>query len=199
MHRELNPDFPAVTSKIPDDLIAHWTSQWQTRDGVAVCIRPLRFDDREREIAFMASLSERTRYLRLLTPLKYLPPHLLDQLMDVDYDRRMAFVATVIKDGIEIFAGVARYGESLDTTTAELGVTVADEWQKRGVASRLIRQVLLFAKWRGFRRIEGLVLRENDRMLALARSAGFTMHFNANDHLMHIAYELAALTSDVST
>lgn len=199
MHRELNPDFPAVTSKIPDGLIAHWTSQWQTRDGVAVCIRPLRSDDREREIAFMASLSERTRYLRLLTPLKYLPPHLLDQLMDVDYDRRMAFVATVIKDGIEIFAGIARYGQSLDATTAELGVTVADEWQKRGIASMLIRQVLRFAKWRGFRRIEGLVLRENDRMLALARSAGFTVHYDANDHLVHIAYDLSALPSDVST
>lgn len=147
----------------------------------------------------MASLSERTRYFRLMTPLKFLPPHLLDQLMDVDHDRRMAFVATATRDGIEVFTGIARYGESVDATTGALGVTVADAWQKRGIASMLIRQVLLFTKSRGFRRIEGLVLPENDRMLALARSLGFTVHYDADDRLMHISYDLSALPSAVST
>ncbi|MFL6547178.1 MAG: hypothetical protein ACJ8OJ_00695, partial [Povalibacter sp.] len=57
-------------------LLARWTSQSSTRDGVRLCIRPLRPDDREREIVFKNSLSERTRYFRLLTPLKFLPPQL---------------------------------------------------------------------------------------------------------------------------
>lgn len=53
--------------------------------GVEICIRPLRADDREREVAFINSLSERSRYFRLFTPLRFLPPHLLDQLMEIDY------------------------------------------------------------------------------------------------------------------
>ena len=124
---------------------------------------------------------------------------MLFRSMDVDYDRRMAFAATVTKDGIEVFTGIARYGESVDATTGELGVTVADEWQQRGIASMLIRQILLFAKSRGFHRIEGLVLPQNDRLLALARSLGFAVHYDASDHLIHISYELSDLPAAVST
>ncbi len=83
-----------MVNPVPAELLARWTSQSSARNGVRLCVRPLRPDDREREIEFINSLSERTRYYRLMTPLKFLPPHLLDRLMDIDYDRRMAFVAT---------------------------------------------------------------------------------------------------------
>lgn len=72
-----------------------WTSHERVRTGEEICIRPLRADDREREIAFINSLSERTVYFRLFTPMKLLPPHVLEQLMVIDYDDRMVFVATV--------------------------------------------------------------------------------------------------------
>ena len=45
--------------------LSEWTSRIQARSGASVCVRPLRSDDREREIAFMSSLSERSRYLEL--------------------------------------------------------------------------------------------------------------------------------------
>ncbi len=42
-----------------------WTWAAVTRDGVPIKIRPLRGDDEQREIAFIGSLSERSRYFRL--------------------------------------------------------------------------------------------------------------------------------------
>lgn len=72
-----------------------WVTTVTARNGAQVCVRPLRPDDREREAAFINSLSDTSRYFRLLTPMKFLSPHLLNQFMDVDGDRRMAFVATV--------------------------------------------------------------------------------------------------------
>ena len=140
----------------------------------------------------MNSLSQRSRYLRLISAAKTLPPPLLDQFMDVDYDRRMALVATITKGGIEEFVGIARYAAVRDSTTAEIGVTVTDAWQRRGIARALVGRLLRFAKACGFVRMEGFVLPENEPMLALARAFGFSVHYSADEHLMHIEYELSS-------
>lgn len=162
-----------VVDPVPAELLASWTSQFSTRDGVRLCIRPLRPDDREREIEFINSLSERARYYRLMTPLKFLPPHLLDQLMDIDYDRRMAFVATIEHEGREQFVGIARYGETDQRNCVEIGITVTDQWQRRGVARALFAELTRFARWRGIRCMEGIVLPDNFAMIELAKSLGF--------------------------
>ena len=112
-------------SRMPD-----WMSEARSRRGVPLHIRPLRPDDREREIAYINGLSERSRYFRLFTPLKFLPRHLLDQLMDIDYRQRMALVATTQQDGVEQFVGVARYCATDEPGTAELGISVGDAWQR---------------------------------------------------------------------
>lgn len=155
------------------EFLSSWTSQASTRSGAQLCIRPLRPDDREREIEFINSLSERSRYYRLMTPLKFLPPHLLDRLMDIDYDRRMAFVATIEREGREQFVGIARYGETDRANCVELGITVTDQWQRHGIARLLIGELMRFARWRGVRCLEGIVLHDNLPMIELAKSLGF--------------------------
>jgi RimJ/RimL family protein N-acetyltransferase len=179
----------------PDTLpqtIEQWTSHPRTRAGVRICIRPLRADDREREIAFLNGLSDRSRYFRLMTPFKYLPPHLIDQLMTIDYARRMAFVATIPANDDEAFVGIARYGETDQADAAELGITVADAWQRTGIARLLVLRLLRFARSRGIRRMTGIVLPENGPMIALARSLGFAIRFDPVEHLVKIGLELPA-------
>lgn len=167
-----------------------WTASVRTRTGAQVCIRPLRPDDREREIAFLNSLSGQSRYFRLLTPLKFLPPHLVDQLMDIDYATRMAFVATIASASVERFVGIARYCETNEPGVAELGISVTDAWQRTGVASLLIEHLLRFARSHGMHRVTGIVLPENAPMIALARSRGFAIAYDPDQHLMTIAREL---------
>lgn len=174
------------------ELLAQWTASARTRAGVQISIRPLRPDDREREIAFINGLSEQSRYFRLLTPFKFLPPHLVDQLMDIDYAKRMAFVATIPTDSGEEIVGIARYGETNQAWVAELGISVADAWHRSGIARILVTQLLRFAQSRGMRRMTGIVLPENAPMIALARSLGFTIAYDPGQHLMTIARELTA-------
>jgi RimJ/RimL family protein N-acetyltransferase len=180
-----------MADALSSELVKQWASCERTRAGVQICIRPLRPDDREREIAFINGLSEQSRYFRLLTPLKFLPPHLVDQLMDIDYANRMAFIATITTAGDEQIIGIARYGETNQTGAAELGVSVADAWQRTGVAGLLVRHLLRYAQSQGMRRMTGIVLPENVPMLALARSLGFTTTYDPDQHLMTIARELA--------
>jgi RimJ/RimL family protein N-acetyltransferase len=189
----LNPRPTVWSGAASDSLAQQWTSSAQARSGEAICIRPLRPDDREREIAFINGLSAQSRYFRWLTPLKVLPPHLVDQLMDVDYRRRMAFVATIEREGKEEFVGIARYGEADEEGTAELGITVADAWQRRGIARLLVTELIRFARWRGMTRLSGIVLPENAPMLALAASLGFKASYDRVQHLMVISRELPDL------
>ncbi len=152
-----------------------WTSYCTARNGIQICIRPLRRDDREREVAFIQSLSEETRYLRFMSPLRFLPEHLLDQLVSIDYSQTMAFVATVGKAGKEEFVGLARYGRTDVADAAELGITVTDRWQRQGVARALLEPLIQYAAGQGFRRIIGWVLYDNHPMLELARTSGFNV------------------------
>ena len=165
---------------------------WHLADGTRIGVRALRPDDRELEVEFLQSLSDQTRYSRLMTPLRYLSRDLLDLLMDVNDVNRAALVATVMKDGREKFVGVARYAAGAVAGEAELGITVADAWQQRGIAAELIGRLFEHARKRGIRRIVGFVLPDNDRMLALARKLGFTVHLDAASRLMHIEKDLTS-------
>jgi acetyltransferase len=167
-----------------------WTSQIRAHAGALVSIRPLRPDDRELEIAFINSLSERSRYFRLFTPLKFLSRHLLDQLMDIDYRRRMAFVATTQCDGNERIIGVARYGAFDESGAAEFAVSVTDAWQRRGIARLLSEELMRYARTQGIVRLVGLVLPDNQAMIALARRLAFSASYDPSQHLVHISREL---------
>jgi RimJ/RimL family protein N-acetyltransferase len=185
-----------VSAAPPAELIEKWTSYVRTRNDVEICIRPLRPDDREREIAFINSLSERSRYFRLFTPLRFLPPHLIDQLMDVDYQRRMAFVAAVKRDGAEEFVGIARYAQADQPDASEIGVTVTDAWQRCGIARLLMTQLMRFARWRGIGRLTGMVLPDNQAMLGLAASLGFEASYDSSQHLILISRDLADIAEE---
>lgn len=175
----------------PTPRLDEWIWTTAARDGTAVTIRPLRRDDEQREIAFIGSLSERSRYFRMFTPLKFLSPQMLHQFMDVDYDRRMALVATVNSGDNETFVGVARYAATDRPDRAELGVTVTDDWQRHGIATILVRALMRFAQSHGFRELTGVVLPENRGMIELARSLGFTIAFDATAHVVRISLDLA--------
>lgn len=180
----------AVTPVIDTINLERWVLQARTRRGAAICIRPLRADDREREVAFIDSLSERSRYLRLFTPLRFVPRHLVDQLMDIDYRQRMAFVATTQQGGVEQFVGVARYCETDQAGTAEVGVSVADAWQRCGVASLLIQQLIHYARGQNIRCLTGLILPDNLAMIALARRLAFTVSYDPAQHLFRMSRDL---------
>jgi RimJ/RimL family protein N-acetyltransferase len=167
-----------------------WAVDAVTRDGRLYRIRPLLASDRAHEIAFIASLSEDTRFLRTMHPLRVLPPHLLDQLMDVDYDGRMAFVAVVREPDGERFVAVARYGVEGAAGEAEFGITTTDEWQRLGIARRLLEQLFAYARSRGLKRIVGLILPENVRMIRLAQSLGFRAVHDADEHVVRVTLDL---------
>jgi len=152
------------------------------RDGTPLTIRPIRPEDAPLEARFVAELSERSRYLRFMYVLKQLTPEMLSRFTQIDYDREMALIAVVdAGDADAEQVGVARYIVDADGRECEFAVVVADRWQGRGVATRLLRDLIAAARDRRLERMNGVVLRENANMLALARDLGFDQQPHPED------------------
>lgn len=65
------------------------------------------------------------------------------------------------------------YLRNNDGRGAEYALVVADDWQRHGLGSQLMRAIIEAAKSQGLSYIDGYVLATNDGMLALLKRLGF--------------------------
>lgn len=118
------------------------------RDGTVLYVRPVHPTDKPHFEKGFAKLSRESRYFRFLADRKELTEGDLSYLTEVDFDNHYAVVAFTRdeQDGI-IGVGVARYvrlpGRS---DAAEVAVTVADDFQRRGVGTMLYDRLLAAAR-----------------------------------------------------
>jgi acetyltransferase len=150
-------------------------STWQPASGPAVTLRPIRPEDAEMEQAFVRSLSPESRYFRFMDTLRELTPAMLVRFTQIDYDREMAFVATLEEGGREAEIGAARYIANPDGESCEFALVIADDWQRKGLGRRLMDQLIDVARARGLRSMIGHVLAENRGMLQLCQGLGFSI------------------------
>jgi len=154
---------------------AHLAGQATLAGGAAVRVRPIRPEDAAMERGFVENhLSDRTRYMRFLGAVRALTPETLARLTQIDYDRELALIALPAEDKEDKrMVGIARYYPSPDGVSCEFAVAVDDAWCGRGLGKRLLAQLMAAAGAAGYRRMTGIVLPGNDRMLGLARELGF--------------------------
>jgi acetyltransferase len=160
-------------------------------DGVRWTIRPIRPEDAVIEREFVNGLSDRSRYLRFMYQLKEITPEMLSRFTQIDYDREMALIAVVHLDEGDRQVGVARYVTYPDGRGCEFAVVVGDDWQRRGIATRLLQGLIDVARDRRLDRMDGVVLRENRNMLKLAESVGFRQELSRDDpDLVYLTLDL---------
>ncbi|MEP7156858.1 MAG: GNAT family N-acetyltransferase, partial [Betaproteobacteria bacterium] len=141
------------------------------KDGSTLLLRPIRPDDAERERAFVAGMSDGSRYSRFQHSVSALSPEMIARFTQLDYDREMALVAIdVAQDRI---AGVTRYFPNTDRTSVEFAIAVADDWQSRGLGRLLMKSLIDCARAAGYETIDGSILPANHAMLALTEKLGF--------------------------
>jgi GNAT superfamily N-acetyltransferase len=142
--------------------------------GEAVTIRPIRITDAAMEAEFVRRLSAQTKHYRFLGGVKELSAAQIKELCDVDGRHSMAFVATVKRDGGEREIGVSRYAPNSRSDVREIAVTVADEWQHRGLGTLLMKQLIQSARDNGVRELYSIDLADNAGMRALATDLGMS-------------------------
>ena len=169
---------------------ARYAQVWPMTGGGEYTIRPIRPDDAQMLQAMMQHLSPESRYFRFVSSIAELPPTMLAKFTLIDYDREMALVAVAKErtpgaDGAMVetqrIVGVSRYITNPDQSSCEFALVVADDFNGKGLGSRLMLSIMDVARDKGLSEIDGLVLANNPSMLKLMRSLGFTVKTYAED------------------
>ncbi len=169
---------------------ARYEQVWPLRGGGEYTLRPIRPDDADMLQDLVQHLSPESRYFRFVSSITELPPTMLARFTLIDYDREMALVAVVKQrspgpDGemleTERIVGVSRYITNPDQASCEFALLVADDFNGKGLGSRLMLSIMDVARERGLTEMDGLVLANNPAMLKLVRSLGFSIKTYADD------------------
>jgi acetyltransferase len=158
-------------------------------DGAAYRVRPIRPEDEARLIEMIGRSQPEDRRLRSFRALPRLPHDLAARLSQIDYDREMAFVAVEPAGAI---AGAARIVGDPNNEAAEFAVIIRSDLQGRGLGSRLMTELLAYARRRGLSRVHGDILRQNAPMLAMARELGAQIHQTQAPEVAQAVFELAS-------
>jgi acetyl coenzyme A synthetase (ADP forming)-like protein len=157
------------------------------RDGSTMRLRPPVAADGPALLAFFEALSPESLYLRFHGRPR-VDERLVDPVLDPDWSERGALIGTY---GDRIVA-LANYVRLRDRSAAEVAFAVADEFQGRGVATRLLERLAEVAATHGIERFLAAVLSANAAMLSVFTDAGFAVTRASAAGETDVALDLAA-------
>jgi ribosomal protein S18 acetylase RimI-like enzyme len=147
-------------------------------------IEPLRHGDARTVIRVFDGLGERSRRLRFNGPKPCLTRLELRTLATIDDDRQ-ALVAYADDDGRPV--GIARLVRS--GSSADVAVAVIDQYQRRGIGSALIAELVADARSAGITEVTALVSAGNAAALSLLRGVAkaLTVNYEGSDLFVRAA------------
>ena len=176
----------------PTQYVAPWTAP----DGLAVTIRPIRPEDEPLIVRFHEKLSENTVYLRYFQSLKLsqrIAHERLTRICFIDYNREMALVADY-KDpetGEPEIIAAGLLNRLYGGDEVEFSLLVRDEFQRRGLGTEILRQLVAIGRVEQMRCISAVVLPQNHGMLRICEKLGFHTYYAEADRVIHAELALA--------
>jgi len=136
----------------------------ELRDGREAVIRPVAPQDKELFVRGFDQLGPESGYRRFLTSKTALSPRELEYLTEVDHRDHVALIALDAESGEAV--GVARFvRERPGGDSAEVAVTVVDDWQGRGLGTGLMEALTERARESGLRAYTATVAADNAPMI----------------------------------
>jgi acetyltransferase len=137
-------------------------------DGAELLIRQVQPDDKQLLAKALRQLTPETRYRRFFRPVDTLSDRDLAYLTEIDHRDHEALAA--IEPGSGHLVGVARYVRGAEPHLAEVSVVVGEPWRRRGVATKLLEQLVERARSAGVSHFTALVMDGNMEALRLFES-----------------------------
>ena len=162
------------------------------RNGLAVTVRALKPDDREKIARAVRGLDRESIYTRLFSYRNELTETGLERIMRFDADREVVLVVTIGSGDGETVIGSGRYvvqaGEGV--RSAEVAFMVEEDYHGLGIASRLLRHLAGIARAQGIGRLDASVLPQNKAMLSVFARSGLPMEKRVVDGEVHVELTL---------
>jgi acetyltransferase len=177
------------------------TAAWQ---GRTLTLRPIRPEDEAQHLAFLAQLDPVDVRMRVFYSRKTIARTELARLTQIDYGREMAFVATApVTEGLagrEETLGVVRAVTDPNNIGAEFGIVIRSDCKGSGLGPLLLGKMISYLRGRGTQQLHATVLKQNDRMLVLAKDLGFAVDTEQpDDSSVALTLALAAPGQPVAT
>ncbi len=174
-----------MTTTAPSGYPFGWEHDILLKDGSTVHLRPIRPDDAPGLADLVSRMSRESIYHRFFRARSGLTDAELEAFTVLDYRDRMAFVVETDAH----LAGVGRYArDEPGGDQAEVAFSVADEYQGRGVATRVLEYLTAYARTQGITAFEAYVLADNHAMIRVFRGAGFTMTRQLDEGVYRIEF-----------
>lgn len=167
--------------------------EWATlpRSGRRIIIRPVRAEDEPAHIEFHERQSPDSIRYRFFQYRRQFTHNDVAQMVQIDYDREMAFVANATReDGSEETLGTVRVWTDADNLQCEFAVMVHDECKGEGLGVLLMQKMIDYCRQRGTVEMIGNVLPDNQPMLKLARKLGFHTKYNPEEEVTDLWLQL---------
>ena len=168
---------------------------WQDDSGLTLTLRASTPADAARLGRYFESgLGPRCRRQRFHGAVGRLSTQRLTQLAGADGVRHHAWVITLTTLGTlgaphqEHVIAEARLALDATGHTAEFALSVADDWQRRGLGRRLMESLIEQAKALGVSRLRGSVMVGNAAMNALMLSYGLALQIDGDDEQQFAAW-----------
>ena len=162
------------------------------KDGSIIRLRPIRRDDCERWLKFVSRLSPRAKYLRFHHVPKETTPDDALRYCTVDYKSTFAIVAEVRREQREEIVGLGRYYRLPDKPSAEVAFAVEDDYQARGIGTRLMEVLVKAALENGITMFQAEVLADNQEIMGVFQNYGFHVTSELEAGVYHVAFPIAA-------
>ncbi len=159
-----------------------WCEAIELADGRRFLLRPMQGSDAPVLRRSFLQLTPNEVRMRFMHPIKELTPQYASKLAHIDTKREFALVLVEAKPPDEALIGaVVRVVLDEEGDQAEFAIIVGGDLKRQGLGRYLLARAVEWARKKGIAVLYGLVLEDNEPMLALARSLGFSRHHSRND------------------
>lgn len=155
------------------DNLGSFTDVLRLKSGQSLTVRFVAPHDADVLQSYFRNLSQMSRGNRLMGAASELPPSEIDKATHVGAHNIFAVVAEMNIDGTNVVVAEARYAFDAESSNAEFGISVGDDFQGQGIGSALLSNLECRTAALGAKRLIGDTLRNNEGMIALARRLGY--------------------------
>jgi N-acetylglutamate synthase-like GNAT family acetyltransferase len=161
----------------------------KTRSGFEFSVRPVEPFDEPALARLFTYVGENDMRFRFLSPMKAPGHETLNNMIDVDHDRKEDYLA-IAPDGETIIASALVAADAANEN-AEVAIAMHQNYKHKGVGWTFLDYVIAQEKQKGVRKLRSIESRENHEVIALEQQMGFKASSYPGDaSLMLLEFDL---------